>query len=93
MQIEKFISVGENIHCTRSYKVGGKFVKECDGTPVIEYKAGDEMRHLTIPSNFIENPDWESGKVRHCAVAVWQGNYGDENAKAAAVDYLQNLAK
>ena len=94
MQISKFISVGENIHCTRIYKVGGKYVKEGDdGTWAIHYQAGDGPRQLPVPPAFTANADWESGKVKHCAVAIWQGTRGDEAGKAAGIDYLQNLAK
>ncbi len=93
MHLSKFISVGENIHCTRIFKVGGKFAKEIDGHNVIEYKSDDDTKHLPIPDNFLNNQDWEAGKVKHCAVACWQGTHGDDSAKEAAVDYLQSLAK
>lgn len=94
MEISRFIIVGENIHCTRVYKVGGKYVRVAEtGEHVIAYKAGSETRHLPVPSVFMENADWEAGKVKHCAVAIWQANYGDESAVADGIDYLQNLAK
>lgn len=92
MQLSRFISVGENIHCTRKFKVGGQFVKEVDGLNVIEYKAADKIRHLPIPEVFLKNQDWESGNVRHCAVACWQGTRGNEAEKEAAIDYLEHLA-
>lgn len=94
MKISRFIAVGENIHCTRIYKVGGKFVEPAEkGQHIIAYKVGAETRQLPIPSRFTENADWEAGKVKHCAVAIWQGIYGDDAGKAAGTDYLQNLAK
>jgi len=94
MQVETFIAVGENIHCTRIYKVGGKFCKEQpDGSWGICYRAGDEARALPVPSGFVGAGDWESGKVKHCAVAIWQGVYGEGDAQAAGVDYIQQLAK
>ncbi len=92
MNISEFIAVGENIHCTRIYKVGGKFCKEGDGGYVIEYTVDGETRQLPVPESFTQNADWEAGKVKHCAVALWQGNYGDDAGKAAAVDYLSHLA-
>lgn len=92
MKISKFIAVGENIHCTRIYKVGGKFCKETEGRYVIEYTVGGEIRQLPVPEPFTQNADWEAGKVKHCAVAIWQGNYGEDAGKAAAVDYLSHLA-
>ena len=94
MKVSRFVSVGENIHCTRIYKVGGLFVKQTEGDNyAISYKAGDETRQLPVPAEFTGNADWESGKVKHCAVAIHQGTKGDEAGKAAGVDYLQNLAR
>ncbi|OVE74229.1 hypothetical protein BVX94_01045 [bacterium B17] len=92
MNISKFISVGENIHCTRSYKVGGSFVKEADGKNVVVYKKDGEEKHLPIPDSYVESQDWESGKVRHCAVACDHALNGSEEDKAIAVDYIQNMA-
>jgi len=94
MQISKFISVGENIHCTRVYKVGGKYVKEAEGGAwAIHYQAEDDARQLPVPQAFTESADWESGKVKHCAVAIWQGANGSEADKAAGADYLQAMAR
>ncbi len=94
MKIEKFIIVGENIHCTRILKVGGKSVKAMDdGKHAIVYKAGGKTRHLPVPKAFTDNAAWQDGKVKHCAVAIWQGNYGDKTMQAAGIDYIQNLAR
>ena len=94
MKLEQFVSVGENIHCTRIYRVGGKFVQEREGgRHVVAYKDGGESRELSVPDGFRETADWENGKVKHCAVAIWQGNYGDDAGKAAGVDYLQSMAR
>ena len=94
MKVETFIGVGENIHCTRIYKVDGLFVnKNADGLYVIHYKADGESRTLPVPEVFTSGGDWENGKVKHCAVAIWQGNYGEGAARDAAVDYLQALAR
>jgi len=94
MEVDRFISVGENIHCTRIYKVGGKFCREAeDGSFAIHYRdeAGGPAA-LPVPAAFVGNPDWEAGKVKHCGVAIWQGNYGDEAGKAAGIAYLKALA-
>lgn len=94
MQVEKFIAVGENIHCTRIYKVGGKFVKaQPDGSWAVCYRAGDETRKLPIPGHFVGGDDWSNGKVKHCAVAIWQGVYGEGDAQASGKDYIQQLAR
>jgi len=92
VKVEKFIAVGENIHCTRIYKVGGKFVKDAgDGSYVVEYTEDDEARQLPVPSHFMQTADWEAGKLKHCAAAIWQGNCGD--ASAEGIRYLQSLAR
>jgi len=90
--MKKLIVVGENIHCTRVYKVGGNFVKSHGNGQAIVYGSKPDTRYLPIPSHFTETADWTAGKVKHCAVAVWQGLYGDAVAKAAAVDYIRYLA-
>lgn len=90
--MKTLIVVGENIHCTRVYKVGGNFVKPHGAGHAIVYGGKADTRYLPIPPRFLETADWAGGKVKHCAVAVWQGLYGDAAGKAAAVDYLQYLA-
>jgi 5-methyltetrahydrofolate--homocysteine methyltransferase len=91
---KRLIVVGENIHCTRVYKVGGNFVKTLDnGTAAIVYGGKTDQRLLPVPPAFVEGVDWAAGKVKHCGVAVWQGLYGEAAAKASAIDYLQYLAQ
>jgi cobalamin-dependent methionine synthase I len=93
MQIDTFIGVGENIHCTRIYKVGGKFCRQDGDGYSIYYKAGSEDRTLPVPESFMSGSDWEAGKVKHCAVAIQQGVYGEGEAQAAGIDYIQSLAR
>ncbi len=94
MKDPKFIIVGENIHCTRIFKVDGKYVKPDDqGKYHIEYSDNDErLQRLAVPDPFIESADWENGKVKHCAVAIWQGNYGKGEDRGEGVRYIQALA-
>ncbi len=91
----KFIAVGENIHSTRIYKVGGKFVKALDDDSfVIVYTVDGQEQHLPIPKHFVESEDWTKGKkVKHAAVAMWQGMYGDDAGKQAGIAYLQNMVR
>lgn len=72
MSPSTFIAIGENIHCTRIYKAGGKFVKTLDdGTSVITYTVGGQEQHLSIPPHFVESEDWTKGKkVKQAAVAM-----------------------
>lgn len=91
MEIGRFIVVGENIHCTRIYKVGGTFVKELTpGKFGIAYKCDGTWRYLPVPSQFTQGTDWTAGRVKHCAVAIWQGMYGE---RAAGAEYLQQMAR
>lgn len=89
-----FIAVGENIHCTRIYKVGGTFVKNLDeSTHVIAYQEDGQEKHLPIAKRFVEASDWKNGKVKHAAVAMWQGLHGSEAEKQAGVDYLHYMVR
>ena len=90
---KKLIMVGENIHCTRVYKVGGAFVQQQDnGRHAIVYGGKGETQVLPIPARFTETADWKNGKIKHCGVAVWQGLYGDAAGQAAGKGYIQYLA-
>ena len=94
MATSKFIAVGENIHCTRILKVGGEHVKSLDGkTHVIVYREGGEEKHLPVPEKFVASSDWKGGKVKHAAVAMWQGLNGDASGRAAGIDYLKYMAR
>jgi cobalamin-dependent methionine synthase I len=89
-----FIAVGENIHCTRIYKVGGVFVKSLDdNTHVIAYEEAGQEKHLPVPKRFVESSDWKNGKVKHAAVAMWQGLHGDEAERKAGVEYLHYMVR
>jgi len=90
----KFITIGENIHCSRIYKTNGKFVeKDENGRFLLKYRADNEQRTVPIPDEFTENSDWQAGKVKHCAVALWQTAYGNDAEKKAGIDYLKHMAK
>lgn len=85
---KSFIAVGENIHCTRVLRVGGDLVKD---ESILYTEAGIQKR-LPIPRPFLEASDWENGRVKHAAVAMWQGMRGNADARQAGVDYLRHLA-
>lgn len=61
--------------------------------PVIRYRRAGTARELPIPEPFTRGSGWEGGKVKHCAVAVWQGMHGADEEKAAGADYLKSLAE
>ena len=94
MAQRSFIAVGENIHCTRIYKVKGKLVKSLDdGSHVIAYQDGGREHHLPIPGKFTESSDWAAGKVKHAAAAMWQGMYGSGKEQQAGIEYLRYMAR
>ncbi len=94
MTVETFYVIGENIHCTRGYKTDGNFVETGhDGTASILYKdAGNHTCRLPVPAPMMAGADWQAGKVRHSAAAVWQGMYGKGEAGELGRDYLCALA-
>ena len=94
MDKKPFIVVGEKIHCTRIFKTDGERVAtSADGGFELTYTRGKAKRALPVPPVFVGGPDWASGKVKHCAVAIWQALNGDSAAQAAGVDYLVAMAE
>lgn len=93
MKLNSFISVGENIHCTRIFKVDGLYCKpDADGNYAILYSTPDGKASLPVPRHFKEDAGWAAGKVKHCAVAIWSGINGDPGQQEAGKQYLRNLA-
>ncbi|GAG36439.1 unnamed protein product, partial [marine sediment metagenome] len=67
-----FVIVGENIHCTRKVKRGGKRAKKLDdGREVVVFadQAGNEQ-HLPIPQSIQNGDVFKGGMVPHVAAAV-----------------------
>ena len=93
MEIKKFIIIGENIHCTRVFKKEGNLVGSApDGRPAVIYDDGGKKKFMPIPEQILKSGDWENGKVKHCAAAIWQGMNGFEKDKDAGLDYLRVMA-
>ena len=88
-----FVCVGENIHCTRSYKTDGKFVVKDGDHYAIPFKKDGQPALLPVPKAVLDGADWAAGKVKHCAVAIWQSVYGDAAGQDAGRAYLRSLAK
>lgn len=93
MTERKFIAVGENIHCTRIFKVGGTRVKTDNGSSYyITFVNKGANDRLPVPERFTKTADWEAGKIKHCAVAYWQALNGDAVSKQKGIQYLSSLA-
>ncbi len=91
MDMGNFIVVGENIHCTRIVKRGGKrTTKLPDGSEGVTFTYKGEARVLPVPSDWAKHsPAYDEGKLRHIALAIYQTYEGssDENRKTGE-DYL-----
>jgi len=90
-----FLIIGENIHCTRKVKRGGKRAKALeDGSEVVVFadESGAE-RHLPVPEAIKQSDAFQGGMIPHVAAAVELGLTGDEQQQATAVAYLQWLAR
>jgi 5-methyltetrahydrofolate--homocysteine methyltransferase len=91
MDMGNFIVVGENIHCTRIVKSGGKrTTKLSDGGEGVTFKYKGEDRVLPVPSDWAKiSPVYNEGKVRHIALAIYHayGGKRGENRKVGE-DYL-----
>lgn len=90
---KQFIAVGENIHCTRIFKVGGARVKTVGNGNFITFSNEGSEDLLPIPERFTSHADWDAGKVKHCAVAFWQALHGKAEDRAKGEAYLTALAQ
>lgn len=91
---EKFYAVAENIHCTLIRKTTGNFVRQKeDGSAVVLYKEEGKEKSFPIPQKFTEIDDWKNGKIKHMAAAMWQGYYGEGEAKEAGIEYIRYWAR
>ena len=90
----KYIIVGENIHCTRVRMTSGKFVTTLpDGRRALVFQSGGQTRHLPIPEAVVAGEEWNNGKVRHVAVAMWQALHGQPADREAGVAYVTAMAQ
>jgi len=93
MDMSNFIAIGENIHCTRIFKRGGKYAVETpSGGEGIKFTYDGADKMLPIPADWGGiSPAFEDGKVKHVAVAVYQATEGDQADLAA--EYLCSVAQ
>jgi 5-methyltetrahydrofolate corrinoid/iron sulfur protein methyltransferase len=90
----QFTAIGENIHCTRVYKVNGRHVRpQADGSYAVEYSDDEGEQRLPIPRTFTAAGDWKAGKVKHVAVALNQALHGDSRTRGQGRRYLTYLAR
>lgn len=96
MNMDSFITVGENIHCTRIVKSGGSRTdKLADGGEAIAFKHGGERCRLPVPGDWADvSPAYNDGKIRHVALAIHQSlNGGSEEVRELGRRYLRWAAE
>ena len=85
--MSEFKIIGENIHTTRSIKLGGVRTKEIDSKIVITYrKKGDEFSIMDIPKHFEDTQTYKQGQLKHFMIAIWHGMNGN---KSQGIDYIK----
>ena len=85
--MSEFKIIGENIHTTRSIKLGGVRTKEIDSKIVISYrKKGDEFSVMDIPKHFQDTQPYKQGQLKHFMIAIWHGMNGN---KSQGIDYIK----
>ena len=85
--MSEFKIIGENIHTTRSIKLGGVRTKEINSKIVISYrKKGDEFSIMDIPKHFEDTQPYKQGQLKHFMIAIWHGMKGN---KSQGIDYIK----
>jgi len=85
--MSEFKIIGENIHTTRSIKLGGIRTKEIDSKVVISYrKKGDEFSTMDIPKHFESTQPYKQGQLKHFMIAIWHGMNGNTSQ---GIDYIK----
>jgi hypothetical protein len=90
-----FVIIGENIHCTRKVKRGGKRTKPGpDGHDWVLFgdEAGGE-KLLPVPESIRQGEAYQRGSIPHVAAAVALGMSGSDKEKSLGVEYLDWLAR
>ena len=92
MDMHNFITVGENIHCTRIVKSGGSRTDTtADGGEAVAFKYKGARHLLPVPENWAElSPPYADGNIRHVALAIHHCINGDsEEQRKLGGLYLQ----
>ena len=90
MDMSDFITIGENLHCTLTVKLGGARTVELSGRGGgVKFKHEGEDRVLPIPADWEKfSPVLAQEKVQHVALGIWQALNGSGDDQKAGEDYL-----
>lgn len=96
MDLDDFIVIGENMHCTRiCLSDGKKTARLKDGSEAVVFQFAGEDRRLRVPANWGEiSPAYKQGKIKHVGLAIrhWlDGESADDRRDGE--DYLRMLAE
>ncbi len=95
MDMSNFITIGENIHCTLTVKLGGSRTVELPGGGSgVKFKHEGEDRVLPIPADWEKfSPVLGQGKVQHVALGIWWALNGQGDDQKMGEDYLIRIAR
>ena len=87
---DKFITIGENIHTSRTVKQGGPRTGTTPGgQEAVTFKGEDgQTRFLTVPEIFKKRQPYMEGNLKHFMIAVYQGVHGDADEQATGAAYV-----
>lgn len=90
-----FIIVGENFHCTRSFKRGGIKTKIIDGKETLPFKFKGEDKFLFVPEEWEKvSPAYSQDKIKHVALGLYMSLNGkSEEDRKSAEEYLMYVAE
>ena len=86
-----FIIIGENIHTTRSVRLGGSLHTVIDGdVDAIRFRDVDgEARLMKVPEHFKKTQPYQQGQLKHYMIAVWKGMNEEADDAAEGVAYIE----
>ena len=95
MNMDSFITVGENIHCTRIVKSGGSRTDKLPGGGEgVAFKYSGVRNLLPVPANWGEvSPVYEDGKIRHITLAIYLSMNGTTPEREIGELYLKWAAE
>ena len=95
MSMDSFITVGENIHCTRIVKSGGSRTDKLPGGGEgVAFKYSGVRNLLPVPANWSEiSPVYGDGKIRHIALAIYLSMNGTTEEREIGSLYIKWAAE
>jgi 5-methyltetrahydrofolate--homocysteine methyltransferase len=95
MDMSSFIVIGENIHCTRVIKAGGKSTVDLPGGGCgVAFRHQGADRVLPVPGDWARrSPAYTEGKLKHIALAIRQAHSPADEDRQAGEAYLDWAAQ